>query len=86
MLTPDTTVQITLAVAATFAGFIIVATWRLANYMRDMRDEVREIRKQMAEVWTVADMERWAVRLERENRKHPLAVPDPLEIRNEVAP
>jgi hypothetical protein len=83
MITPDTTLQLTLAVAVPFAGAIIVATWRAANYLRDMRDEVKAIRAQMAGVWTVNDMERWANRLERENRKHPLAVPDPLEIRSE---
>lgn len=83
MITPDTVIQVSLYVGLPIAGAIIVATWRLANYMRDMRDEVREIRKQMGDVWTVADMERWAVKLERANRTQSIAVPDPLEIRSE---
>ena len=83
MITPETVVQVSLYVGLPIASAIIVATWRLANYMRDMRDEVREIRKQMCDVWTVSDMERWAVRLERANRQKPIAVPDPLEARGE---
>ncbi len=83
MITPDTAVQVSLYVGLPIAAAIIVATWRLANYMRDMRDEVREIRKKMCDVWTVSDMERWAVRLERANRPKSIAVPDPIEVRGE---
>lgn len=84
MLTPDTTLQLTLAAGIAIVGALIVATWRAANYLRDLTEEVKGIRAQMAGVWTVNDMERWAMRLERENKTQPLTVPDPLEIRSEV--
>ncbi|HLP23831.1 MAG TPA: hypothetical protein VK139_07305 [Microbacteriaceae bacterium] len=86
MITPDTVVQVSLAIGLPLAGGIIIATWRAANYLRDMRDEVAAIRKQMASVWTVSDMERWAVKLERANRNQDISVPDPLEIRSEQQP
>lgn len=84
MISTDTIFQISLAAGVTLAAFLVVSTWRLANYLRDMRDEVAAIRRQMESVWTVNDMERWAIRLERENSRRPIAVPDPLEVKGEA--
>jgi hypothetical protein len=82
-ITPDTVFGVSLAVGLSILIAVITATWRAANYLRDMRDEVRSIRREMQETWTCTDMERWSARLERDNRDagKTLSVPDPLEIR-----
>lgn len=82
-ITPDTVFGVSLAVGLSILIAVIAATWRAANYLRDMRDEVRVIRREMQETWTCSDMQRWSLRLERDNREpdKPLSVPDPSEIR-----
>jgi predicted Holliday junction resolvase-like endonuclease len=82
-ITPDTVFGVSLAVGLSILIAVIAATWRAANYLRDMRDEVRSIRREMQETWTCTDMERWSARLERENRDAGkiLSVPDPIDIR-----
>lgn len=81
MITPETAIQVSLLVAIPVTISMIVATWRLANYMRDTLEEIRDIRKQMAGFWSVSEMERWAIQLERSNREMKIAVPDPSKIR-----
>lgn len=83
-ITPDTVFGVSLAVGLSILIAVIAATWRAANYLRDMRDEVRSIRREMQETWTCTDMERWSARLERDNRDagQPLSVPDPVDIRS----
>ena len=51
-------------------------TWRAANYARDNRDEMRGLREELRTTWSFRDQERWALQLERENRKLGLFVPD----------
>ena len=49
--------------------------------MRDTLEEIRDIRKQMAGFWSVSEMERWAIQLERSNIEMKITVPDPSKVR-----
>lgn len=71
VLNAETPLLLPLGLICTLLSILIVATWRLANFVRDLRDAV-------SKAWTFRDQERWALSLERENRarKIPLYVPD----------
>jgi hypothetical protein len=53
--------------------------------VNELRSEVaearRDIRAAYADRWSSTDMERWAYRLERDNRERPLVVPDVRTVR-----
>lgn len=83
-LGPDTEITLALGVVATLVLTLIVATWRAANYLRDVRDEVRDIRNKLGDVWTVRDQERFAARLRWDNRTQNLQVPEPSEQRDKT--
>ncbi|RRJ97812.1 hypothetical protein Ga0100231_004970 [Opitutaceae bacterium TAV4] len=70
-ITPDTELLIPVGVLCAFISGLIVSTWRLANFVRGLRDEVNQ-------TWSFRDQERWALQLERENRERniPIFVPD----------
>lgn len=74
-LTPETTVTVTLTVGGTITAALVIATWRAANFLRDVRDELKGLRSDVRESWTRREQERWANELERQNRKLPLKVP-----------
>lgn len=71
MLTPETPLVLPISLLCVLVGVLIGATWRLANYIRDLSDRV-------SSSWTFRDQERWALNLERENRErgNALFVPD----------
>lgn len=79
-MTPDTTLSLTLTAAGALAGGLIVATWRLANYVRDAKEEIKGMRELAQAAWTRSQQERWALDLERRNMGLPLEVPNPREI------
>lgn len=84
-LTPDTDIKVTLtvALAAIFVtcGFVVRATWKVSNLIRDLKDMADQIR----ETWSHECMKDWAHELERKNRAMKpsldgtisLTVPDP---------
>jgi hypothetical protein len=74
-LTPDTDLSLTLSAAALALGFVATAVWRAANFIRDLRDEIKGLRTDVRAAWTREEHERWAFSLERENTKLPLIVP-----------
>jgi hypothetical protein len=74
-ITPDTHLSATLAVCATFLVALITATWRVANMLRDVRDQLKGMRADIRESWTRREQERWAFELERRNRQLPIDVP-----------
>jgi hypothetical protein len=87
-ITPNTKVTLAVGTVVVCVVAIVGASWRIANYVRDMKDELSAIRRDVAVVaadrWTVGDMERWSYRLERENRDRiNLTVPEVRPVRNE---
>jgi hypothetical protein len=70
-LTADTQLILPIGLVCALLTTLCIATWRLANFVRDLRDEVRS-------TWSFRDQEQWALQLERENRHRniPLFVPD----------
>lgn len=70
-ITPETPLLLPIGLLCTLVGLLILATWRLANFIRDLRDEVRN-------TWSFRDQERWALTMERENRSrgYKVFVPD----------
>jgi hypothetical protein len=86
-LTPSSRLSLSIAGAITIAGALIGTGWRAANAVNELRSEVVELRRDLrsfaADRWTFGDMERWAYRLERDNRERPIAVPDVRIIRSE---
>lgn len=78
VLNAETPLLLPLGLICTLLSVLIVATWRLANFVRDLRDAV-------SKAWTFRDQERWALNLERENRsrKIPLYVPDVMRATDE---
>jgi hypothetical protein len=74
-LSVNTSFTLTLAAAAALVITLIGTTWRVANMLRDVRDEIKGMRCDIQESWTRREQERWAVELERSNRGLPLNVP-----------
>lgn len=84
-LTPETDIKMTLTVALTAifvtCGFVVRATWKVSNLMRDLKEMADKLR----ETWSVECMKDWAHDLERKNRSikpsldgtFALSVPDP---------
>jgi hypothetical protein len=79
MITPNSKVALTLGTAVIFAGSLIGFTWRVANTLSDIRQELSAMRRDVSDArrdqWTIRDQERWAFELERTNRNLPLFVP-----------
>lgn len=66
-LTADTQLILPVGLVCTLLTGLCIATWRLANFVRDLRDEVRS-------TWSFRDQEQWALQLERENRHRNIAL------------
>jgi len=64
----------------TMAGGSAVALtifWKLAQFVKGIRDDLRDIKKSL---WSVTDQERWANKLARKNPR--LVIPDTFSVRN----
>lgn len=84
-LTPDSgiNISITVALSAIFVtcGFVVRATWKVSNLMRDLKD----VADRLNETWSFECMKDWTHDLERKNRAlrpsldgtFALNVPDP---------
>jgi len=66
-----------LLVVVSLMIFIAGATWKTYATLEAIRTDVREIKQAQAQSWTLAQQERWAFTMERENRDMRLFVPDP---------
>lgn len=77
-LTPNTELTLTTGLICTLATGLGFTIWRLANFVRDLRDELRS-------TWSFRDQEQWALQMERENRARGNAVwvPDVKRSRRE---
>ena len=77
-LTADTQILIPLGVLCAVVASLVVATWRVANALRDNSEKMRNLTEELRGTWSFRDQERWALALERENRSrgHALYVPD----------
>jgi uncharacterized membrane protein YccC len=75
-----------LTCAIALAGWAVRITWQIANLLRDLRDELAQIRNQLsageqeftrlhATIWTCHNIERWAAALDKANPE--IDVPDP---------
>lgn len=75
-----TTDHLTIPIVAASSAAIVLgaAVWRVANFVRDVRDELRSLSAKISIMVTRVDLERWTHRLERENRSIGLNVP-PIE-------
>jgi hypothetical protein len=76
-------VSLTIVAACTAAGALTLAVWRVANFIRDVRDEMRGFQAELKRVWTRSEQERWAHLLERKNRGLRLYVPPISETEDE---
>ena len=74
-ITPDTELILPLSIVAVLISGLIATTWRLANFARDLRDELRS-------TWSFRDQELWALQFERENRRLGYSVFVPSVVRN----
>lgn len=77
-LTTDSTFTVTLGAIFLGTGAIVTAVWRAANFVRDLIEQIKGLRKELKEAWMLRDQEMWALQLERENRarNNALFVPD----------
>lgn len=84
-LNPNTRLTLTLGTIASIATVLVIVGWRAANLLRDIRDEIGSLRREVQTIssgtWAIQDQERWAYQLRWENRTIPLIVPDPSEMR-----
>jgi hypothetical protein len=71
----NTTVTLSVGIGCSIVGALVMATYRVANFIRDVRDEVKGLRRDLRETWSRQDQERWSVELERQNRNIALKVP-----------
>ena len=82
-LSENTQLTITIGAAATVISLLVVATWRVANRLRDILEELKKLSGKIdgvsADSWKISSMERWVSALRWENRKNDLIVPDPRE-------
>jgi hypothetical protein len=92
-ITPETNLAIPLTIVCVVVLFIAGVAWRAANFVRDIRDDGRELkaeikaeikamRKELADTWNLSNMKDWTSSLERKNRNIPLTVHDPAAIRS----
>lgn len=79
-INPNSRLSLTIAGALTLGGFLIASSWRASNYLRDIRDEVADMRREVQAMsndqWSVSDQDRWAYQLEKLNRETGLKVPE----------
>ncbi|RRJ96865.1 hypothetical protein Ga0100231_024165 [Opitutaceae bacterium TAV4] len=84
-ISTNTRLTLTLGAAITCAVTLVVTGWRAANLLRDIRDEISSLRREVQTVssgtWSVQDQERWAYQLRWDNRSIPVVVPDPASVR-----
>ncbi|WP_404422914.1 hypothetical protein [Nibricoccus sp. IMCC34717] len=73
-------ISITVVAAGIAVGALTTAVWRVANFIRDVRDELRGVQTQLKRGWTCSQQERWAHLLERKNRGLGLFVPSVNDI------
>lgn len=64
----NTPVVLGLGTLCTIILMLAGAVWRAANFLRDNKEELSALRRDLKEGWTLRDQERWALQLERENR------------------
>ena len=94
---PAMTISQKTAVSLSFAGVatLVWSGWTCANFVRDIRDEVRQgvastrrdiedLKREYAfrfgQIWTVDDQQEWVWRLQDENKESWLKVPSVREV------
>lgn len=99
---PAMTITQKTAVSFSFAGIatLVWAGWACANFVRDIRDEVRQsvastrrdiedLKREYAfrfgQIWTVDDQQEWVWRLQDKNKESGLKVPSVREVRGSAA-
>jgi hypothetical protein len=79
-INPNSRLTVTIAGAVVIGGALIHFGWRANDFLREIRDEVadmrREVRSMSVEQWTVSDQNRWSYQLEKLNRERGLVVPE----------
>jgi hypothetical protein len=79
-LSPSTKFSATVVSIFSGATMIACGSWYTANTLRDITDEIRQLRREVrqanADHWTAYDMERWARQLEKVNQPRGLVVPE----------
>src|SRR5690606_37888316 len=89
-INPNTRFSLTLVAFAGIASSLVWGTYQATNAMRDIRDELVSIRKDLQtsaeNQWTVTDMERFAGRMRWENRNLELSVPEPAKVKAQEYP
>jgi len=71
-LTRDTLLPLGMAAALILAA--VTCTWYLSSLLNEIRSDVKSA---LNDRWSTSDMERWAYRLEKDNRETGIIVPDP---------
>lgn len=66
---------VSIIAASSAAVALAAAVWRVANFVRDVRDEMRHMNAKILIMVSRGEMERWTNRLERINRNIGLNVP-----------
>lgn len=67
-LNADTPLLIPLGLVCVLIGALIGTTWRAANRIRDLTEQLKDMQRDIRASWTFRDQEKWALQLERENR------------------
>lgn len=79
-LSPSTKFSATVVSIVSGAALIAGGSWYTANTLRDITEEIRELRREVrqanADHWTVYNMERWSRQLERVNQGLGLVIPE----------
>lgn len=79
-LSPSTKFSATVVSILSGATLIAAGSWYTANTLRDITEEIRELRREVrqasADHWTIYDMERWSRQLERLNKGIGIVVPE----------
>lgn len=95
---PAMTITQKTAVSFSFAGIatLVWAGWACANFVRDIRDEVRQsvastrrdiedLKREYAfrfgQIWTVDDQQEWVWRFQDHNKESGLSVPSVREVK-----
>lgn len=86
-ITVDSTFTVAVGALFPMLGALVYAVWRAANFVRDNSEELRMLRKEIEQAWTLRDQEKWVLHLERENRSrgNSLYVPDVVRAGREGA-
>lgn len=75
VITPNTSVTVTLAACFTVVVALVGGTWRISALLNRLDRRFDDLERRQTETWSLSDMRAWARLIDKANKE--LIVPDP---------